>query len=392
MPLTLVMADKGYQVFGVEKDEEKVSLLNKKKLPFREEGMEALFKKHFGERFQVSPSPEVVQEAEGTIICVGTGVDKEGKPDISQVLAAVSAIISHLGRGSLLAVRSTLPPNGLQKVKSLLSEQGRAVGKDLYLVYAPERIAEGFAIRELQKQPQLIGYLDEESRAVAERFFKPFSSKLLFSDALDIELGKLFLNTFRYAHFAIANELALIAYHFGADIHHILELVNQDYERPIPGPGFAGGPCLAKDSQMLLFGHNRKTIVSGAHRVNYHLLPTFLVEEINQRKPLAGKKVAVLGMTFKRNVDDERDSLSHQLVKLLEKEGAKVHTHDPYTKPYPLKEVLRDAEVVFLATNHDHYRDLGLAGIKEYLPQSCLICDLWNVLGTKKILFDLKEV
>ncbi len=307
-------------------------------------------------------------------------------PDHSAVVEVVEDIAPRLKDGSLIVLRSTVEPKTTRKIFKLIKKK---TTKDIHLVYAPERIAEGFAVKELYELPQIIGSFDDISFDKASEIFSLFVSQVIKTDPLTAELAKLTLNTYRYARFALANELMMIANHHGKDIYDVLKIANKDYIRGgIPSPGFAAGPCLVKDSFFIRHNTPYNDVIYGSYLINDRL-PEYIVSELNKRTKLKNQKIALLGLTFKKNVDDTRGSLSMKLYDLLEKKSKSVSVHDPYVAKGELKKVLKNADVIIISVNHDEYTNLTSEGIKHMVGNKVLICDMWNVLGKGQIFFDL---
>ena len=213
-------------------------------------------------------------------------------------------------------------------------------------------------------------------------------NELLKTDARSAEIAKLYSNMYRYIDFAIANEFMMIAHQFDRNIYEIAELVNHGYKRRgLKQPGFAAGPCLYKDGFFLISKTPYCELISTAWKIN-ETVPAYLIDQISKQVDLKKSKVAVLGMAFKKNIDDTRNSLSYKAKKIFRQEGAEVYTHDPYTDPDNFDGKLKDADVVMIAINHDYYRDLGLEKIRKLVKKECLICDIWNVFG-KGILYKI---
>jgi UDP-N-acetyl-D-mannosaminuronic acid dehydrogenase len=298
------------------------------------------------------------------------------------------AMIPHLVAGQLLVLRSTVSP-GTTEYLGRLIERGTAfaIGRDLFLAFCPERIAEGRGLEELPEVPQIVGGIDPASTRAAAEFFRLVTPVVHEIDARSAELAKLFCNMYRYVDFAVANEFMMIAEQHGRDIYRIVEAINRGYKRGgLKTPGLTGGPCLYKDGFFLTDKIPYNELISGAWKIN-ETVPAYLVERARALKRIEGSKAAVLGLAFKKNIDDGRNSLAYKLRKILHAEGADVHVHDPFLPSEPLDDVLRDADLVFLAMNHDAYRALTPAELGRRARSDALVCDVWNVLGTGKILF-----
>lgn len=394
LPLALVLANEGFNVIGIDVSAERLEAISKGQLPFTEEGAESLFKKLYNNGFvglHENKLPEVLAKTSVIILTLGTPMNDNFSPDVTQITGFLNKFSSHFKKGQLLILRSTVTPGTTEYIARFLEEKYNfKVGKDLYLAYCPERIAEGKAVEELYEIPQIIGTVDDQSAKVAAKIFGKLTKRLLYTDSRSAELAKLYCNMYRYIDFAIGNEFLLIADDHQRDIYEILRLVNDGYKRGgLKGPGFTAGPCLVKDGFFLLDKSPYLDLVAAAWRINENI-PGFLLHKIKNRVgSLVNKKVALLGLAFKKNIDDLRYSLSLKLQNYLMTEGAKVLSHDPFVQSASLKETLKDANVIIIATNHDEFNKLKLSSIKKVVAKNCVVCDIWNVFGTGKIIFSL---
>lgn len=388
LPLALCFADHGFQVYGIDNNPQLLEQLRRGQMPFWEEGGEALLKKHLGQGFRPTADYAVVREVETIIVTLGTPVDEYLNPVYAELEALLKQIREHLRPAQLLVLRSTVAPTSTEYLRRYLeTHTPLRVGKDFFLAYCPERIAEGTALQELKEIPQIVGALEAESRRRAAELFGVISPRVLETDATSAELAKLFCNMYRYIDFAIANEFWVIASQYGRNILEIIDLVNRDYKRGgLKRPGLTGGPCLYKDGFFLVNKIPFTDLVSVAWKIN-ETVPYFLIEQMKKEKPLAGARVALLGLAFKKNIDDDRNSLSHKAVKLLEAEGCQVLVHDPYLRPGALETLLPQADFVLLATAHDHYRDLGRARFHALLKPGTVVCDVWDLFGQGQMIY-----
>lgn len=253
-------------------------------------------------------------------------------------------------------------------------------GKDFALAVCPERILEGKAIEEIHNLPEIIGGVNEISNKIAKTVFLGINSKkdILFTSPTGAELAKLFTNIYRYNIFALANEFAIWAEHYGVDGNEIIKIANYNYDRcNIPIPGFAGGPCLSKDSTFLANNIAFASIVSAAWKLN-ESIPQHVVSNLKKLVGnLFGKKIAVLGLSFKSGSDDLRNSPSVKLVEILKSTGAIVHVHDPFVKTTDdIQTTLESAELVIIATNHKNFQDY-VDLINRAKPE--IIYDVWGM-------------
>ncbi|MCL5432532.1 MAG: nucleotide sugar dehydrogenase [Patescibacteria group bacterium] len=399
-PLALVLANSGFYVYGIEKDAIKAELINKGKMPFMEDGAKKILKKVIGKNFTVTPDYSCIEKCDYIILTLGTPIDENMNPILDQVCAAVNSMRQFLRPGQTLILRSTVSPGTTQYVKSMLEDLNSfKIGKNFFLAFCPERIAEGRAIREIETIPQMIGGLDRKSSIKAQELFRKIGVKTIISDDISAELAKLFTNMYRYINLAIANEFMVLADSHKRDIHEIINLVNFGYTRGgLNSPGLTGGPCLFKDGFFLISDLPFGDLISTSWKIN-ESIPLFLVKKVKNVIQLKNKKVTILGMAFKAEIDDIRESLSFKVRKALFREQANVTLQDPYTKEYQHQKIEQDvykavenADLIFIGTNHNEYKRLDIKKIIKNAKKNCLVCDVWNVFGTGKILFPLKDV
>ena len=396
LPLALVLAHKNYKVFGIDIDQRRLGMVWSNKMPFLEEGAQELLEKYQGNLFFAMHEEliaQVIEKSDIVIVTLGTPIDENFSPNFSQINEFLKKAKLAFKRGQLIILRSTISPGVTGHVKRFIEENtGFEVGRDIFLAYCPERIAEGKSIQELGEIPQIIGTFDEQSAKKASELFSKLTDKIHFSDPLSVELAKLYCNIYRYIDFAIGNEFMMIAEDEGADIYEVLRLANDDYKRNgIKSPGFTAGPCLVKDSFFLLDKSPYLELMIAAWRINENI-PGFIVKKIKGKiGGLIGKKVAILGLAFKKNIDDSRYSLTPKLQNHFISEGAEVSVHDPFMETLSFDSCLRDADALVIAVNHDVFAKIQFNKIKSLVKSTCLIADLWNLYKTNKIIYSLEE-
>ncbi|MFH2021237.1 MAG: nucleotide sugar dehydrogenase [archaeon] len=393
LPLSLAIAEAGFKVFGHDIDESVVSQINQKKMPFREVNADILLKKHTNLNFFPSTDSSSMKNCAYIIICLGTPVDEHLNPDYSQINAILDLLKKNLSIGQTLIFRSTVAPGTTEFIKDNLERSTQLLcGKDFFMAFCPERIAEGNAIVEIKVVPQIIGGITQACSNKAKSFFDKITYECLVTDAKSAELAKLFTNMYRYINFAISNEFAIIASEHDRQIHEITHLVNHNYKRGgLPYPGFTAGPCLYKDGFFMLNNIPFAELITSSWRINEGL-PNYLLQKIKKEYgSIKGKKAVILGLSFKKNHDDTRNSLSFKLKKSLIMEQCEVKLHDPFVKGYDqeLSKVLEGAEIIIIATNHDIYKSLSRKRLSE-LANNCIVCDIWNITGERKLIYDLK--
>jgi len=268
--------------------------------------------------------------------------------------------------------------------------RGFRVGEDLFVAHVPERIAENHFLEEIATLPCIVGGVGEGSGAKAAEPFEVFGAEIVQTTPVQAELAKIWTNILRYTQFALPNLLMMEAEQYDANVFEVIDLINRDYPRGgIANPGLTAGACLRKD---FTFSEERSSapgMLLAVSRV-HETVPLFLVKGLKARLggSLRDRKVAVLGLTFKRDSDDLRDSLSFKLVRLLERELAHVARHDPHVSAGSdtLDAALDGAEAVVIATNHSGFEDL-----LARLPDGVLLVDPWNVTGSGRVFATVRQ-
>jgi UDP-N-acetyl-D-mannosaminuronic acid dehydrogenase len=398
LPLALSFADRGLHVLGIDHDSTVLESLRAGRMPFEEAGTQELLDRVTAAgRLELGERAADAARADDIVITIGTPSFSHVESDLSQVRAAVDDLLPLLRPGHALILRSTIAPGTTEFVAGYLERRrSLRVGEDVYVAHAPERIAAGKFLQEITTLPCIVGGVGEASTEHAAKLFSVFGAPIVTTTPVQAELAKIWTNILRYATFALPNLLMMDCESYGANVFDVIELINHDYPRGgIAKPGMTAGTCLRKD---FVFSEERSAapgMLLAVSRVNEGV-PLFLVEGIKRRiGKLSDRKVAVLGLTFKRDTDDERDSLSPKLIRLLERELADVAVTDPHadTPTQPLAESVRDADVVIVATNHSEFdRPATLELIHSLVADDCLLVDPWNSLGTSQVFVYAAEV
>jgi UDP-N-acetyl-D-mannosaminuronic acid dehydrogenase len=376
LPLSLAFAATGWSVGIYDINQATLERIASGSMPFREEGAEDLLPKVLASsRLAFSSDPSMLGQTDRVIVVVGTPVDEFLGPSMTIFDRTVAEIAPHIREDALVVLRSTVYPGTTAYVAQRLRDRGCRVD----VAFCPERIAEGHALAELRSLPQIIGADDDRAATRAIELFERLGPKTIRTTSKEAELAKLFTNTWRYMKFAVANQFLMIADQAEVDYGNVLRAIREDYPRAgdLPGPGFAAGPCLFKDTmQLSAFTADHFPMGQAAMQVNEGL-PAYIVSAIQRRYgSLQGKTVGILGMAFKAESDDIRASLSYKLRKLLAWAGARVLCTDPYVvddRLVPLETVIDQSEILVLGAPHAPYRALDVGG-KD-------VVDVWGVLG-----------
>ncbi len=375
LPLGMAFADQGKDVALYDINEVVIAKVNNGVVPFKENGAEPVLKRVLkSKKLLATNDPDVIGNSKTVVLVIGTPVDEHLNPKVDDIINAIKQIQDQLHDDQLLVMRSTLYPGVTDKVKHYLDKQG----KKTLVAFCPERIIEGHALTELYELPQIVAGCTPEATKRATALFKILTKKVIVTKTVEAELAKLFTNTWRYINFAISNQFYMISNASGHDFYNIYDAMTQDYPRlkAFAKAGLAAGPCLFKDTmQLSAFSGNNFFLGHSAMLVNEGL-PDFIIAAMKNKHDLTKKTVGILGMAFKGNNDDPRESLSYKLKKKLEVEADTVLCNDPYIKDprfVPLDEIKKKADIVVLATPHTVYAEEDWDGK--------VVIDMWNFYG-----------
>jgi UDP-N-acetyl-D-mannosaminuronic acid dehydrogenase len=392
LPLALSFADRGARVLGVDHDRAVLDAIRAGRMPWTESGTQELLDRVSATgRLQLAERAADAAAADDIVITIGTPSFDHFESDLRQVRAAVDDLLPLLRHGHSLILRSTIAPGTTEFVAGYVEKRrGLKVGEDIFVAHAPERIAAGRFMEEISTLPCIIGGVGEASTERAASTFAVFGAPIVRTTPVHAELAKIWTNILRYATFALPNLLMMDCERYDANVFEVIDLINHDYPRGgIAMPGLTAGTCLRKDFVFSEERSNSPGMLLAVSRV-HEAVPLFLVEGIKRRLgSLSSRKVAVLGLTFKRNTDDERDSLSFKLIRLLERELADVAVCDPRASETPtqsLADAVNDADVVIIATNHSEFESPeAIREIVSGTSEDCLLVDPWNALGTSQV-------
>lgn len=392
LAMALVLVDADHEVVLVDQDEEILDTIESGELPYREPEGERLLEKGLREdRMDFSTDVSAVAGTDVVVTVVGTPIDEHNNPQMESLLGLVEDLKPHLSDGQLLLLRSTVYPGTTSNVKDALERDGIAVGENetgesrptVSLAFTPERVAQHDAIAEMRELPQLIGAVDDASYDHARAFFETFlEAECPRLTPTEAEIGKLFTNMWRYITFATANEFFLIADSFATDhdvnVHRILDRSSKNYPRfDVPGPGAnVGGPCLTKDGWFLVDDIPYNELVSTAYQINEGL-PAQIVGRMRRMAP-DPDRITILGMTFKGDSDDVRNSVSFKMEKLLRRKGYDdVVRIEPHRDGFDDWSAAADSDWTILMTPHSEFEDFDTVSARIDNPD-CLYCDVWG--------------
>ena len=376
LPLGIVFADRGLQVVLIDIDEQRHATLKTGKMPFAEHGAEPILQQVLGRTLHLDTSLEAVTHSELVIVTIGTPIDEYLNPKTRPLLELAEQLASVLRTEQCLILRSTVLPGTTWNLNEFFKQHEVSVN----LAYCPERIVQGFAIEELSELPQIVSGFTDRAVDSASDLFDHLGVQSIRVSVQEAELAKLFSNSWRYIQFAIANQFYMIAAEHGADYSQIYRAMTDNYARMrnFPTPGFAAGPCLLKDTLQLAAGYGNHFQLGHAAMMVNEGLPHFLVQQLLQNSDieLARTQVGILGMAFKADSDDIRDSLSYKLAKILRFHGAEVLCSDENVRDRTFvskEELIKRCSVVLVGVPHQAYKELRV-------PNGTHLVDLWGVI------------
>lgn len=359
LPLAFTLALKKFTVNCIDTDLDKVNKIKKSIIPFKEKGLSKLIKNQKKYKINFTDDYNLIKSSDIIFITLGTPIDEYFNPDFSNFFKNFKKILPFLKNGQIIILRSTVFPGTSRKILNILKKKRLKVG----LAFCPERISQGNGISELNSLPQIISASDNKTFSLCLRIFEALKIKTIKTNFEEAELTKLFCNAWRYLKFAIANQFYKICKSKNMNFNKIRNamMFNYDRAKDFPKSGFAAGPCLLKDT-MQLSSYSRELFSFGhsAMLVN-ETLPEFLVNDLKKTNIINNTKIGILGMAFKPNNDDIRDSLAFKLKKKLEYEGAKVFCTDVYYKNknfYSEKKILNECKIIFIGCPHDQYKKI----------------------------------
>lgn len=377
LPTAAMFAAHGHRVLGVDKNAAVVDALNQGQVIIEEKGLRDFVRQVVNSgRLKAST---VIQPADVFIIAVPTPITADKRADMTYVEAATREVLPFLREGNLVVLESTSPVGTVDQLMApILAESGLEMGRQLFLGHSPERVIPGQILYELVHNSRIAGGMDRESaRRIAELYKCFVEGEIYLTDSRTAELAKLTENTFRDVNIALANELALICENLGINVWELIELCNKHPRVNIhqPGPG-VGGHCIAVDPWFIVEKQPETARLIHQARLINDAMPGHVLGRIEEL--LAGvdrPKVAVLGVTYKPDVDDLRESPVLKLVQMMREKGIEVAVHDPFAKGYDseLPEVASGADLLLLAVHHQQYKHLPAAELAAVMRRPLLL-------------------
>lgn len=399
LPLAVEKAKAGYTVIGFDIQKNRVDAVNAGSNYIGDVVDEELVKLVREKRFQATVDFSFIKDVDTVAICVPTPLDKYMQPDISYVVNSTKSIAEYIHRGMLIVLESTTYPGTTEEiVKPILESTGLKCGEDFFLAFSPERVDPGNKKFKTKNTPKVVGGMTEACTEIAAALYRNVLESEIYcvSSPAVAEMEKILENTFRNINIALANEMAILCKRMGIDIW---EVINAAATKPYgfmpfyPGPGL-GGHCIPIDPYYLTwkareYNYHTKLIEVSGEINNY--MPEFVIENImkilnKNRKALNGANVLLLGVAYKKDIDDYRESPVLKIIELLENEGANITINDPYIKSFKHNgkiydthgfddKIVENADIVVITTDHSDY------DYDSLLKHSKIIYDTRNAMG-----------
>jgi UDP-N-acetyl-D-mannosaminuronic acid dehydrogenase len=379
LPTASVLATNGFEVVGIDVDPRVVDIVNSGRIHIEEPGLQTVVRAAIASgNLRASLQTET---ADVFFLAVPTPLTPDKKADMSYVQKAAEAIVPVLEEGNLVILESTSPPGTcLNFLKPILERSGLEVGRDIGLAHCPERVLPGKILKELIANDRVIGGFDRNSAVRAREVYAGFvEGEVFLTDLTTAEMVKVIENTFRDVNIALANETAILCERLGIEFGEVARLANRHPRVNIhqAGPG-VGGHCISVDPWFLVEQFPDTARIIHQARDRNAGMPSYVVDSVmalvgDVEKP----KVAALGLAFKGNVDDMRESPSLDVVRMLKERGIHVSVHDPYVNSAPmplssLEECFREADCLLILTDHDDYKYINPRQVGKQMRRSVL--------------------
>lgn len=391
LPTATMFSCYGHKVIGVDVNEKVVNNINKGKIIIEEPNLEELVEDVVKKgNLIASISPK---ESDVFIISVPTPIKDDKTSDMSYVISATKSIVKYLKEGNIVILESTSPVGTTEEVvKPIIEESGLKVGRDIMLGYCPERVIPGKIIYELKNNDRVIGGIDKKSAEEIRKIYKTIvDGNIYLTDCKTAELCKLMENTYRDVNIALSNELLLICDKLNINVWEVIEYSNKHPRVNLhtPGPG-VGGHCLAVDPWFIIEKEPELSNIIKSSRLLNDSMPEYVYNKIDKiLQKDKSKKITILGITYKANTDDMRESPIIKLIDKLLKNNYNVKVFDPYIKDFQINcqsilEACKDSDLLILGVNHDYFKNLPLDEIKTTMKGN-LILDTRNFLDKEEV-------
>lgn len=368
LPTAAMFATHGHKIVGVDVKSDIVDALNAGKIVISEPYLDIMVQAAVTSGNLVGRTKP--EEADVFIIAVPTPITEDKKADMRYVISATKSIIPYLKEGNTVILESTSPTGTVNDIMlPILEESGLVIGEQLFVAHSPERVLPGRILIELVENNRIVGGINQKSAEIVRDLYKTFvKGNIFLTDATTAEMCKMMENTYRDVNIALANELSAICERAGINVWEVIELCNKHPRVNIhqPGPG-VGGHCIAVDPWFIVerFPDDAK-IIEMARKTNDGM-PQHVLDNINEiLKEVSGKKVVtILGITYKPDVDDIRESPVISLIELMEKTGEfEIRVVDPFVKEHrllykSLADASKNSDLILLGVNHKDFKGIN---------------------------------
>ncbi len=382
LPLAVEFTNNGFSVTGIDVLQEKVDLINNGKNYIKDVNDEELAKAVEQGLLRATTDFSVISELDAVSICVPTPLRKTKDPDVSFIVSALDEMSKYMHSDMVIVLESTTYPGTTREIMlPKLEESGLKVGKDFYLAFSPERVDPGNPVYKTKNTPKVIGGITKKCTEIAKALYEQIIDTIVpVYSTESAEMVKLLENTFRSINIGLANEMALMCDKLGVDVWEIIDAAATKpfgFMKFYPGPGL-GGHCIPIDPfylswKMKALNYNAR-FIELAGEIN-SAMPEYVVELVGeglnrQKKSINGSKILILGVAYKRDIDDVRESPALDIMKILERKDALIDYHDPYVpvidwNGQPMRsvsispELVSSVDVVIIVTNHSSF-DYGM--------------------------------
>jgi UDP-N-acetyl-D-mannosaminuronic acid dehydrogenase len=395
LPMATIFAKRGFNVVGGDINPETIDTINRGESPINENGIDSMVREVVsnGSLRATTDTDSVVRDSDVVLVVVQTPIDSQKKPDLTAIKSAISTVSKNLREGHLIIIESTLPPGATgETLTPILEESGLRAGRDFYLSYSPERAIPTKTIEEIQQNSRIVGGVTKDCAALAKSLYSQITSgELNTTDIKTAEMVKVIENTFRDVNIALSNEIAILCEKLGVDATDAIKMANMHPRVNLLRPGTGvGGHCIPKDPHFLI-GKARELgveleVITSARRVNENM-PKHLLEIIDKAlksadKSISDSKVAILGIAYKGDTDDTRETPSKEVIETLAELKCDVFSHDPFVGQdfgrkfsNNLEDAARDADCLVIVTDHSDYKSLDLKALSKILKKPSIIVD-----------------
>ncbi|NJE42289.1 UDP-N-acetyl-D-mannosamine dehydrogenase [Thermococcus sp. GR6] len=384
LPTAIMFANAGFRVIGYEIREKVVEKINSGKAHIIEPEIDKLLRKAIKSgNLRATSNPKEIREKDVYIICVQTPLKEDKTPNLSYLESAVETVAKAMKKGSLIIIESTVPPLTTVKMAELIEAiTGLKPGEDFYMVHAPERVMPGRIFKELIYNSRIFGGITPKSAELAEKLYRSFvKGQTLKTNSTVSEVVKLMENTFRDVNIALANEFAFLAHQYGINVFEAIELANTHPRVKIHVPGIGvGGHCLPKDPHLLVWPAKEDFgLIKLAREIN-DSMPLFtkdlLFEALRTiNLPPEEAVVVILGLAYKGNSDDPRNSPAFAFMDAINEKVKEVRTYDPFVKGTheSIEEAVKGADAIVIATDHTAFKSLNWEELGKLMRNRILI-------------------